>query len=37
MANAEAPNCIVGNIVLSPEMTTISDEAGRRAIIIFFN
>lgn len=37
IANAEAPNCIVGNIVLSPEMTTISDEAGRRAIIIFFN
>lgn len=32
-----APNCIVGNVVVSEGVTTISNDEGQRAIILFFN
>lgn len=35
--NEAAPNCVVGNIILSEDMTTITNEAARKSIIIFFN
>ena len=35
--NEAAPNCVVGNIILNEDMTTITNEAARKSIIIFFN
>lgn len=36
--NAEtAPNCVIANIILDEESTSLTEEEGRRAIIIFFN
>ena len=36
-SSEKAPNCVIANIVLDEEATSLTDEEGRRAIIVFFN